>query len=419
TLGAGVVVAGFLPTDGGRPSPSSEIDSKVELFRKVRPTKKSFVEALQVPMAATLASPNFLYLAEPAPDTKIPRRLGAYALASRLSFFLWSSMPDDTLFAAAKDGSLLTDRGLAIQVDRMLRDPKSSAFVANFTRQWLGLDKIGANPPARNLYPEYDRHLEKSMGDEAVAFVGEIFRSNRDLRQLVRSDYVVVNERLARFYGIPGVRGDSFRVVPVRAEHHRGGLPTLAAVHTITSNGTRTSPVSRGVWILRTLLGIDPGLPVANVGEIPGKVPGLDKATVRKRLEVHRIHPACARCHDRIDPLGFALENYDACGQWREQEGHGYNGRIERDDPRIDATASMPDGRKIDGIAGLQSALLAQEDRFLGNLARQVATYALGRELGAVDQAAANQWVGSLKAKGRTFRNLIHSITHSEAFRCN
>lgn len=345
------------------------------------------------------------------------RPLGAYELASRLSYFLWSSMPDDVLFKAAADGSLLKPAVTAAQVDRMLRDPKATAFTQNFTGQWLGLRKVGANPPAHNLYPEYDRHLETSMVRESEAFFAEILNHDLDVRNLIKSDFVVINERLARFYDIPSVKGDAFRRVTVAPESHRGGIVTQASIQTITSNGTRTSPVTRGVWILRTLLGQDPGLPVANVGEIATKVPGIDKATVRQRLEIHRTNPACARCHDKIDPLGFALENYDACGEWRVREGHGYQGRIEPNDPLINASARMPDGTAIAGVGGLQDYLMKNDALFLRTLTGAMATYALGRELGVADKQLVDGSVAKVRKNGMTLRALIHAIVESKEFR--
>lgn len=236
------------------------------------------------------------------------------------------------------------------------------------------------------------------------------------MRSLIKSDFVTINERLARFYGIPGVKGDAFRRVPATPESHRGGLVTQASIHCITSNGTRTSPVTRGVWVMKTMLGTDPGVPVANVGEIPIKVPGLDKATVRDRLEIHRHNPACARCHDKIDPLGFALENFNACGEWRDREGHGYNGRIEKNDPLIDGSAKMLDGSEFKGVEGLQSQLLKKEDLFLTGLASQMTTYAIGRELGFSDRAAVREFVATMKQYQYTLRSLIAAIVTSEAF---
>jgi hypothetical protein len=226
----------------------------------------------------------------------------------------------------------------------------------------------------------------------------------------------VINQRLARYYGIPDVRGDAFRRVPVPEGVRRGGVVTQASVLSLTSNGTRTSPVKRGTWVLKNLLGTDPGLPVANAGDIAPKVPGIDKATVRKRLEIHRELPQCARCHNKIDPLGFALENYNAAGQWRDREGFGYKGRIGRDDPVIDASAKMPDGTEFVGVAGLQEVLLQQDDLFLQCLAAKMLTYALGRELGVADQPHVKAAVEQMKQKGRTLPELLRFVATSEPF---
>ncbi|GDY18708.1 cytochrome c [Verrucomicrobiota bacterium] len=410
------VLTQFMRRAFRRPVTTEEVAAKVALFEKTRAGKPSFTEAIKSPLAAVLASPHFLFLVEPAPAAA-PRPLNAHELASRLSYFLWSSMPDDELFGLADKGDLTQPAVLRAQVNRMLKDARSEAFVQNFTGQWLGTRKVGANPPSKTLYPDYDRHLEVSMVRETESFFAEILRHDLDARQLIRSDFVVINERLARFYGIPGVRGDAFRRVPAPPESHRGGLVTQASIHAITSNGTRTSPVTRGVWVLRTLLGTDPGLPVANAGEIAPKVPGIGKATVRQRLQIHRELPLCARCHDKIDPLGFALENFNATGEWREQEGHGYNGRIDRNDPKIDARATMPDGTEFVGVEGLQAELLKKEDLFLTALAKQLHTYALGRELGFADQPMLRAAVAGMKQEQYTLRSLTQAVVASEAFR--
>ncbi len=232
----------------------------------------------------------------------------------------------------------------------------------------------------------------------------------------VGSDFVVINERLARFYGIPNVRGDQFRRVPVPDGVHRGGIVTQASMLTITSNGTRTSPVNRGTWVLKNVLGIDPGLPVANAGDIAPKVPGIDRATVRQRLEIHRTLPQCARCHNKIDPLGFALENFNADGEWRDQEGFGYKGRIERNDPKINAASKLPDGTAIDGVDELQVVLRQREDLFLNCLASKLLTYALGRELGIADQPAVKAAVAHTKQNRYTLRSLVTFIVLSNSF---
>jgi hypothetical protein len=267
------------------------------------------------------------------------------------------------------------------------------------------------------LYPQYDRHLEVSMVTESRAFFDTILRNDLSVMNLVSSDFVVINERLARFYGVTGVRGDDFRKVTVPSGVHRGGVVTQASMLTITSNGTRTSPVKRGTWVLKNVLGIDPGLPVANAGDIAPKVPGIDKATVRKRLEIHRELPQCARCHSKIDPLGFALENFNAAGEWREQEGFGYKGRIERNDPKIDASSKLPDGTSINGVDDLRATLLTKDDLFLNCLSNKLFTYALGRELGIADQPLVKASVEHMRQNKLTLRALIQFIAASDAFR--
>jgi hypothetical protein len=299
----------------------------------------------------------------------------------------------------------------------LLKSSGSSELIRRFVGQWLGLGLVGANPPAPDLYPNYDRHYETSIIKESEAFFAEILRTDTDAMNLVKSDFVVINERLARDYGIPGVRGDAFRKVPVPSGAHRGGIPTQASVLTITSNGTRTSPVKRGVWLMKTLLGADPGLPVADAGEIAARVPGIERATVRKRLEVHRLRAQCARCHSHIDPLGFSLENFNAAGSWREKEGFGYKGRVEEGDPKVDASAQLPDGTKIVGVEGLQTALLSRSDDFLTCLSQKMLTFALGRELGLADRPLVQKAVAHMKGNGRTVRSLIEFTVQSEAFR--
>lgn len=412
---ARAVLERFMSDAYRRPVETGEVDEKLTLFTKARQGGKSFVAAIKLPLMAVLTSPNFLYIAETHPGD-VAQPLTDHELAARMSYFLWSSQPDSELRGLADAGKLVDPRTRQEQVDRMLADPKAEQFVTNFAGQWLGLREVGANPPAPDLYPRYDRHLETSIVKESEAYFAEFLHHDRDARQMIKSDFVTINERLGRFYGIPGVRGDGFRTVPVPDGVQRGGIVTQASILTITSNGTRTSPVKRGTWVLKTLLNTDPGLPVANAGEIAPKVPGIDKATVRQRLEIHRELPQCARCHDKIDPLGFALENFNAAGDWREQEGFGYKGRIDRNDPRIDASARMPDGTEIVGVAGLQKAMLAQEDLFLGALASRLTTYALGRELGLADQPTVDAAVAAMKKDGTTVRALIKAIVSSETF---
>lgn len=410
---AAEVLAKFMRKAYRRPVSDTEVQAKLKHFDAARKDGASFVAAIKRPLTAVLVSPHFLYLAEPVREG---RKLTDHELAARLSYFVWSSMPDAELMKLADAGKLTDKVERLKQLDRMLKDPRADAFVRNFAGQWLGLREVGNNPPATDLYPQYDRHLETSLVKESEAFFREVLQSDLPATTLVKSDFVTINERLARFYGIDGVKGDEFRKVKVPEGVHRGGIPTQASVLTITSNGTRTSPVKRGTWILKTLLGIDPGLPVANAGEIAPKVPGIDKATVRKRLEVHRTLDQCARCHNKIDPLGFALENFNAAGEWREQEGFGYKGRIERNDPKIDASSEMIDGTKIVGVEGLQAAILKNEELFLNCLASKVLTYALGRELGLADQPTVKAAVAHMKKNGKTARSLVQFVATCDPF---
>jgi hypothetical protein len=412
------VLTRFMRKAYRRPVTPAEVTVKMALYDAARRGGAPFLEAIKRPLTAVLVSPHFLFLVEPAGAgaAGAARPLSDHEVAARLSYFLWSGPPDAEL-ATAADGGKLRDRDERIkQIDRMLGDPRHDAFVKNFAGQWLGLREVGGNPPAPDLYPQYDRHLETSIVTESEEFFRTVLRDGLDVRSFLRSDFVVINERLARFYGIPGVRGDEFRRVPVPKGVHRGGVVTQASVLSITSNGTRTSPVKRGTWVLKTLLGTDPGLPLANAGEIAPKVPGIDKATVRKRLEIHRQLDQCARCHNKIDPLGFALENFNAAGEWRDQEGFGYKGRIQPNDPKIDASAQMPDGTRIVGVSGLQSALLKHEDQFLQCLAAKVLTYALGRELGLSDQPTVKAAVAHMKQNGRTLKSLIRFAATCEPF---
>lgn len=399
-----------------RPVSREEVALYVQRYWQCRSQQLSHLDAMRTALSAVLVSPHFLFLAEPAAP-KDDRRIPPHALACRLSYFLWSAPPDRELMQSANDGRLLEPSVLQEHITRMLADPKSEALIENFCDQWLSLREIGANPPAIDLYPHYDRHLEVSMREEGRALFRTILRERRDLLDFLDPDYVVINERLARFYEIDDVRGDAFRVVPLPDSRTRGGILTQSGMLTITSNGTRTSPVKRGTWILKNVLGTDPGLPVANAGDIAPKVPGIDKATVRQRLEIHRQLPQCARCHDKIDPLGLALENYNASGQYRTQEGFGYKGRIEPDDPRIDASAKLPNGTPIDGPVELKRALRAQHDAFLKCLTQKLLTYALGRELTLADQPAIASIVQQTKQQGNTLDRLIEAIATSDPFR--
>lgn len=419
----------FLPRAFRRPASPEELASFLELYDSAYDAHANdfepqdrFIAALKVPFVAVLVSPHFLFLAEPVDGgdqtNANPAKLNDFEIATRLSYFLWSSMPDDTLFKLAASGKLSDHDVRRQQVDRMLDDPRAWQLTENFAGQWLGIREVGSNPPAHDLFRDYDSHVEASITRQTLAFFSDTLHNDRDILTLIASDHEMLNERLSRYYDLPKVEGDQFRRVKLSPDSNRGGLLTHASILTITSNGTRTSPVKRGTWILKTLLASDPGLPVANVGEIAPKVPGIDKATVRDRLEVHRQLAQCARCHNKIDPLGFALENFDAAGRWRLREGFGYQGRIGDNDPLIDSSAVMPDGTSIQGVAGLRQAILQRKTLFLTSLTEKLFTYALGRELGYADQNLIRQSVTTIDTspEQRTLRNLIHQVVTSDAF---
>jgi len=417
------VLANFMPHAYRRPVTDGEIDEKLKLFDAAATdgeSESAFLEQLKVPLTAVLVSPNFLYLAEPYRNgTQDP--LSPFELASRLSYFLWSSMPDDALFLAASKGEFSDPVKVVAQVGRMLADEKSDAFCKNFSEQWLGLRDVGANPPVEELYSHYDDHVESSLVRQSIALFDDVLKNERDLTEFIDSDHEILNEVLARYYRLPQVKGDQMRRVQLASDSHRGGVLTHGSVLTITSNGTRTSPVKRGTWVLKNILGTDPGLPVANAGDIAPKVPGIDKATVRQRLEIHRELAQCARCHRKIDPLGFALDNFDAAGRYRTQEGFGYQGRVQKDDPVVDASGELPDGTKINGIADLKRSLLKNDTMFVRCITEKMYTYALGREMMIADSAIIDATVAKLdesKANNqpRTLRALIGEIVLSPSF---
>ena len=380
----------------------------VGLFRKVRKSAPTFEAAIKTPLIAVLTSPHFLYMVEEQP-------LGDFALASRLSYFLWSTMPDPELTRLASAGTLRDATVLEGEVDRLRKDPKSGVFAANFAGQWLRLRDVGRVVPDKDIYPNYDEHLEQSMVRESEAFFSEILHRDLGVRNFIDSDFVMVNERMARFYGIKGVKGGHFRRVAIDRQSPRGGVLSQASMLTITSDGVRSSPVRRGVWILENLLNDRPPPPPANAGDLTTEVPGVDKATVRVRLEKHRENPSCAACHSKIDPLGFGLENFDGIGRWRDQEGTGRWGKVRRNDPAVDARGKLPDGTAFEGPNELKSVLLRQEDRFLGCLTEKMFTYALGRGVEFSDRKVLAELRPALKKDG--LRGLIKAIVTSEPFR--
>lgn len=370
-------------------------------------TPSSFDRGLEAALAQILVSPQFLFRIErdpPGVAAGQPYAISDQELASRLSFFLWSSIPDDELLDAAERGQLSDPEVLDAQLHRMLADERSQALITNFVDQWLYLRNLDSTHPDMRLFPDFDDNLRQAMRTETEMFVGEVFRSDRSVLELLSADYTFLNERLARHYGIPHVIGSRFRRVELGDNRRRGGLLRQGSILTVTSYATRTSPVIRGHWILKNLLGSPPPPP-------PPNVPALDNSVaadlpVRERLAQHRADPACASCHNIMDPVGMALEHYDAVGRWRD---------LEVDQP-VDDTGGLPDGTRVSGVDGLERALSAHPEWFVGTLTEKLLTYALGRGLDERDAPAVRQIVREAKESDYRFSAIVAGIVHSVPF---
>lgn len=379
----------------------------------------SFEQALRVGLKSVLLSPHFLYLRER--NVKAGQaRLDDFALASRLSYFLWSSLPDEELLALAEQGKLHEPAELRQQVERMLRDRKASAFTENFAGQWLSLRSIDATMPDSMLYPEHDDVLQVSMVKEVLLFFEEVLRNDLSLTNFTASDFSLLNGRLARHYGIPGVAGElEFQKVALPPESHRGGLMTMAAVLKVTANGTTTSPILRGNWVLDRILGTPPPKPTVEIEAIEPDIRGA--TTIREQLAKHRHDAACASCHVKIDPPGFALENFDVIGGWREHyrsigEGTPVAGRRYLNGPTVDAADVLPDGRRFRNIDEYKQLLLQDKDQLARALAEKLVTYATGAAPSAAERPEIEGIVARVRDKDYGFRSLVHEVVQSQIF---
>lgn len=366
--------------------------------------------AMQNVVESVLCSPRFLYNFDTGEDD-------AWAIASRLSYFLWNTMPDDELLALADSGDLLKPEVIAAQVQRMLDDPRVDQFVTDFTAQWLGLKKVGAMPPDPDLYPEYDKALEHAIRSESESLFRNILNNNRPVTEFLAPDYAMLNQRLAIHYGIDNVEGTEFRKVSLPTGSPRGGLLGHASMLTITSNGTRTSPVVRGVWVLESLLDSPPSPPPADVEAIEPDVRGA--TTIREMLAKHRDVASCRECHRRIDPWGFGLENFNAVGAWRD---HYFGSRKKKQKTPgkgkpVDSTGVFADGKPFEGVEGLKSALMKKSDRFAHALTAKLFAQALGHPATVAEKVEIDEIVAESMASGGRFKELITAICTSRAFR--
>jgi hypothetical protein len=339
-----------------------------------------------------------------APGT--PYRVSDLTLASRLSFFLWSSIPDDELLTLAEREELSRPDTLDAQVRRMLADPRAEAFVTNFAGQWLFLRNLAATLPVQSAFPDFDDTLRQAFRRETELFFESIVREDRSALDLLRADYTYLNERLARHYGVPNVRGSHFRRVTLGPDSTRAGLLGHGSILTVTSYPDRTSPVLRGKWILENLLGTPPPPPIPDVGELRTTSSSGEVLSMRARIEQHRANPVCAGCHSMMDPLGLALENFDAVGKWRTLG--------ESSEP-IDASGVLPDGTPFEGPAGLREALL-RSDRFVATLTEKLLTYALGRGMEYYDAPAIRGILREAEGEEYRFSTLLLGVVRSAPF---
>ena len=392
-----------------RPVGDADLAAPLAFYERAR-ARGDFENGIELALRALLTSTEFLFRVEHDPDGLAPGsayRLGGVELASRLSFFLWSSLPDDELLDRAEQGDLSDPDVLAAQVVRMLADPRAESLATNFAGQWLHLRNLAASRPNLRLYPDFDDNLRRGFRRETELLFASIVDEDRDVLDLLRADYTYLNERLARHYDIPNVYGDHFRRVALGPQSERAGLLGHGSILTVTSYATRTSPVLRGKWVLENMLGMPPPPPPPNVPPLDEDRTGGAALPMRERMEQHRANPACAACHQLMDPAGLAMENFDAIGRWRE-----------RDDARrrIDVSGSLPGGLAFEGVAGLRGALLARPELFVRTLTEKLLTFALGRGVDYGDAPAVRQILREAARDDNRFSSLVLAVVKSTPF---
>lgn len=406
-----------------RPLAEAEVSMYAELARPLLEDGRPFAEALRMPLRTILNSPSFLHINAPPLDESEEEILDDFQLATRLSYFLWRSIPDDELMASAKSGRLSDKAEMSRQVERMLNDPKSKRFIKDFVGQAYRLYELHATLPDGGLYPEYDDLLGQAMQLETELFYEELIRENLSVANLVKSDFTFLNSHLAQHYDVPGVEGSQMRKVMLPSGSPRGGLLSQASIHKITANGTTTSPVPRGNFVLANILGRPSPPPPPNVGGVEPDTRGT--TTIREQLDAHRNSPICAGCHRNIDPPGFAMESFDPIGGLRDK--YRYPGPKINEVERygtfklglpVDASGITPDGTSFDGFSEYQQILLKQEmDSIARNLVSQLVTFSTGATIEFSDRDAVDGIMRSSKEQDYSMRTMIHEVVNSDLFR--
>ncbi|MEQ8785651.1 MAG: DUF1592 domain-containing protein [Pirellulaceae bacterium] len=394
-----------------RPLAPDELDVYVNIAASELAAGETFAGAMKSAMTAILCSKSFLFLAE-GDESRQRHTLTDWEIASRLSYLLWSTMPDDELFALAEQGKLRDRDELRRQAARMLADPRSKRFSESFATQWLHLRKVGMFPPDRGIYPNYDAHLEQSMIQETIEYFHEVLHQDLSLREFLDSDWTMVNPRLARFYGIPNVANDEFQRVALDPKLQRGGILTHASILSLTSDGTRHRPVHRGAWVSEVILGKTPPPPPANVDAIEPNPVDTPKATLRMKLAAHIHDPNCAACHRKIDPLGLAFENFNAIGEWRTHEPTEGTGA----DPPVDASGAFPDGREFGNADQFKQLLLADLDQFNETFIEKLATYGLRRTMTIDDRDQLEAIAAVARDRDYRLREIVEAFVLSDLF---
>ena len=394
-----------------RPLKEGELQTYMKIVEGEIAAGAKSVDAIKSAMTAILCSKSFLFIAE-GDQSKERNTLNDWELASRLSYLVWSTMPDDELLKVAQEGKLHNKDELQKQLARLLADPRSERFTKSFPTQWLRLRKVGMFAPDKKIYPNYDRHLEKSIIEEPLAFFSQVLKQRLTLREFIDSDWTMVNPRLAEFYGLPPVSTDEFQRVSLKPEDKRGGLLTQASILSLTSDGTRHRPVHRGVWLSESILGKSPPPPPANVDPIQPNPLTAPKATIRMKLAAHVHDARCASCHRNIDPLGMAFDNYNAIGEWRTHEKVEGTG----DDPLVNATGVLPDGRPFANAKEFKQLLMADLDAFNNTFIEKLAIYGLRRTITFDDRDKLKEIASKSRNNNYRVADILEAFVLSDLF---